>query len=99
MHARVSTYHGGDAEKFEEGLKDVTPQLESIDGFSHALFLIDREGGKAISITVWDSEEALKASAEKANQMRQQATQPSGASIDTVEQYEVAMTVGHTAHA
>jgi len=98
MHARVSTYHGDEPEKFEEGLRTVTPQLESIAGFSHALFLIDRQSGKAISITVWDSEEALTASAEQANQMRQQATEPSGASIDSVEQYEVAMTVGHTAH-
>jgi heme-degrading monooxygenase HmoA len=99
MHARVSIYHGNEPDTFEEGLKGVAPQLESIDGFSHALFLIDRESGKAMSITVWDSEAALKASAERANQLRQQATQPSGASIDSVEQYEVAMTVGHIAHA
>jgi hypothetical protein len=44
-------------------------------------------------MTLWDSEQALEASAERAHQLRSQATQPSGATTDSVMQYEVVMTV------
>lgn len=98
MHARVSTYQGGDPDKIVEGFKSVIPQLEAMDGFSHALFLVDPQSGDAMTITVWDTEEALNAGAAQASKLRQQGTQPSGASIGSVDHYQVAMTVGDTAH-
>jgi heme-degrading monooxygenase HmoA len=94
MHARVSTYHGSDADQAIEGFKSVTDALEQIDGFSHAYFMVDRKSGKAISITIWDNEDALNASVSKADALRKQATQPSGATIDSVEHYEIPLTVG-----
>jgi heme-degrading monooxygenase HmoA len=99
MHARVSTYQGGDPDKIVEGFKSVTPQLEDMDGFSHALFLVDPQTGNAMTITVWDTEEALNAGAAQASKLRQQGTQPSGASIGSVDHYQVAMTVGNPTHA
>ena len=36
MHARVSTYHGSDADQAIEGFYSVIDALEQIDGFSHA---------------------------------------------------------------
>jgi len=77
-----------------EGFKSVTDALEQIDGFSHAYFMVDRNSGKAISITIWDNEDALNASVSKADALRKQATQPSGATIDSVEHYEIPLTVG-----
>ncbi len=47
-----------------------------------------------MSITIWDSEDALNASVERANQMRQEATNQAGASIGSVDHYEIALTVG-----
>jgi heme-degrading monooxygenase HmoA len=93
MHARVSTY-GGDADRLVEGFRSVTEQLEQMDGFSHAYFLFDRGGGKAMSITIWDSEEALNASVSKADELRQQGTQTGGGSIESVEHYEIGLTAG-----
>jgi hypothetical protein len=46
-----------------------------------------------LTITVWDDEQALEASADRARQLRAQATEPSGATIDSVQHYEVALTV------
>jgi heme-degrading monooxygenase HmoA len=94
MFARVSTYRADDGERLIEGFRSVTDQLEEIDGFSGAHFLVDRESGKAISITLWDDEEALNASRQKADELRQQGTSAGGGSIESVEHYEVAMTVG-----
>lgn len=90
MHARVSTY-SGDPEKLVQGFESVRGGLTELDGFSKAYFLVDREGGRAMSITLWDSEEALQASVERANQMRGEATEQAGGEIKSVDSYEVAI--------
>lgn len=96
MHARLSTYQTDDPEGLVSGFVSVTDELEQVDGFSHAYFLVNRETGKAASITIWESEEALDASVAKADQLRQRGTQPSGASIESVDHFEVAHTAGST---
>ncbi len=93
MFARVSGYQG-DAEGLVEGFSGQTDALEQVDGFKAAYFLVDRENGKAMSVTLWESETAMRESAERANRMREEATEPSGASIQSVEGYEVAITAG-----
>jgi heme-degrading monooxygenase HmoA len=40
---------------------DVIPALKQREGFVGALHLGDRKTGKNVSITMWDSEESLKA--------------------------------------
>jgi heme-degrading monooxygenase HmoA len=92
MFARVATY-SGDANALVRGFEAARGDLEQMDGFSNAYFCVDRATGKALTMTLWDSEQALEASAERAHQLRSQATQPSGATTDSVMQYEVVMTV------
>jgi heme-degrading monooxygenase HmoA len=100
MFARVSTYRaeagadGDAADKILEGFRSVAGPLEQIDGFSHAYFLVERGGGKAMSITIWQSQEALDASAAKADELRRTGSQTGGASIEAVESYEIGLTVG-----
>ena len=93
MFARVSTY-SGDADRLLEGFSDVSQPLEAIDGFSHAYFMVDRENGKGISITIWDSEEALLASVAKADELRRRGAEAGGAQIESVQHYEIGLTVG-----
>jgi heme-degrading monooxygenase HmoA len=93
MFARVSTYHG-DADQILEAFTGVTEPLEAIEGFSHAYFMVNRDSGKAMSITVWTSEDALNASVAKADELRKQGAEAGGADIESVEHYEVGMTVG-----
>jgi heme-degrading monooxygenase HmoA len=93
MHARVSTYTG-DAEALVEGFRAATEPLENIDGFSHAYFLVDRSNERAISITIWESEDALLASAAKADELRRNASEGAGGTIGSVEHYEIALTAG-----
>ena len=93
MHARVSTYEG-QADELVKGFESVTGPLEGLEGFSKAYFLVDRAGGRGMSITLWESADALAASAERANQMREEATDQAGGSIQSVENFEVALTVG-----
>ena len=90
MYARVSSYEiptegiGAAIQGFEE------TGLESWDGFHRAYLLVDRGSGKALTITMWESEEAVRASAERANQARAQVMEgASGATVD-VKEYEIA---------
>jgi heme-degrading monooxygenase HmoA len=92
MHARVSTYEG-DAEELVRAFDSVAGPLDEIDGFRKAYFLVDRSGGRAISITLWDSEEALEASVQRANELREEASSSAGASIASVDHYEVALEI------
>jgi heme-degrading monooxygenase HmoA len=94
MHARLSTYQTDDPEGLIAGFQSVTGELEGVDGFSHAYFLVDRETGKAASITIWESEDALNQSVAKADELRQRGTQPSGASITSVDHFEIVQAVG-----
>jgi heme-degrading monooxygenase HmoA len=94
VFARVSRYRG-DAARLREGFQAVTGELEQLEGFSHAYFLTNLENSRAMSVTLWESEEALTASAERAHRMRTQATEPADATIESVESYEVV----HTAKA
>jgi hypothetical protein len=77
-----------------DGFRSVTDALEEIDGFSHAYFMIDRDSGKAMSITIWNDEAALNASANKADELRKKGTQPATATIESVQHYEIPLTVG-----
>lgn len=94
MHARVSSYQASDPERLVEGFESVSGALEQVDGFSHAYFMVDRDSGKALSITIWDSEDALNASVAKADELRKQGTQGSATTIESVQHYEIPLTIG-----
>jgi heme-degrading monooxygenase HmoA len=94
MHARVSSYQASDPERLVEGFRSVTDSLEGIDGFSHAYFMVDHASGKAMSITIWDSEDALNASMSQADELRKRGTAASGTAIQSVQHYEIPLTVG-----
>jgi heme-degrading monooxygenase HmoA len=93
MFARVSTYTG-DGDRLLQGFTDVSGPLEAIDGFSHAYFMVDRESGKGMSITIWETEQALLESVAQADELRRKGAEAGGAAIDSVQHYEIGMTVG-----
>ncbi len=95
MHARISTY-AGTPDQAEEGIENferLTDALRSLDGFEGAYLFVDRGTGNALSVTLWASEDATQASAEKAKQMREQAAGGAGMSIESVATYEVAVQI------
>jgi heme-degrading monooxygenase HmoA len=95
MHARVSLYEGGGAvaevDTAVQAFKDALNALREIDGHQGATLLVDRNSGKAVTITYWDTEDHLKASVEAADKLRRRAADMGGLSIRDVAHYEVAM--------
>jgi heme-degrading monooxygenase HmoA len=91
MFARVSTYHGK-PEAVNRGIQTTkdTLDIEQMPGFVRAYLLVDRNTGKAMTITLWESEEAVRATSDKANPLRDRILQAFGASGPaSVEVYEV----------
>ncbi|MDQ3986752.1 MAG: hypothetical protein M3280_09675 [Actinomycetota bacterium] len=75
MHARHVTITGS-PDKLDEGIRSVReqvlPVLQGCEGFRGQLLLVDRDKGEAIGISLWETEENMRASEEKVSQVRQQ---------------------------
>ncbi|MEX2555212.1 MAG: hypothetical protein WEB06_06225 [Actinomycetota bacterium] len=90
MWARVSTYKlpADDVEgaigRFSQALGEVQEP-----GLERAELLVDRSSGKAVTVTVWDSEETLLSSVEAANRIRSGAAEAASVSIEDVSHYEI----------
>jgi heme-degrading monooxygenase HmoA len=98
MFARVSTYQGS-PERTDEGIRlareIILPRLHQLDGYEGAYYLVYRQSGRAISITLWESEEAMRASEEEANHLRSESAGAASATVESVERYEVAISPEH----
>jgi hypothetical protein len=94
MHARVSSYEGGAPESLEEsvrrGREESLPAARELDGFAGAIALLDRRSGRHMVISLWENEEAMAASEEPADELRErQLTE--GERVASVDRFEVAM--------
>ena len=94
MYARVSTYQGP-PDQIDEGVRyaqeNILPRVQEVDGFEGVYFLVDRQSGKALTITLWESEEALRGSEEEANRLRSESAEAGSQEVMGVERYEVAI--------
>jgi hypothetical protein len=68
---------------------NVLPQVQQLDGFKRAVALVDREGGKALTMAFFDDEKALAASEEVAARIRSEAAQTIGAQPELLGSFEV----------
>ena len=94
MHARLSLYEGGPGVNVDtavQAFEDALKALQKIDGYQGATLLVDRNNGKAVTITCWDTEDHMQVSVDAANKLRQQAAVTGGLSIRDVGHYAVAM--------
>jgi len=95
MYARV-TFVPGSPDAADQGIatfrENVLPAIGEMGG-TGGLLLIDRASGKAMAITLWPDEEAMRASEERANELRRRAAEQMGAAAEEprVERYEVAV--------
>lgn len=67
----------------------VHPGISSEAGYVGYIVLGDRESGKALGVTLWESEEAREASDAKARQIRPRVEEETGGTMRAVERYDV----------
>ena len=68
----------------------VLPRIQELDGFCSASLFVNRDTGRAVGTVTFDSREALEATRDSATKIREAASREIGASIDQVEEMEVA---------
>ncbi len=98
MHARSTTIHA-DPQRLDEGIgyvrDEVMPAVRAMDGCLGLSMLCDRDSGRCIVTTSWESEEAMTASREAVTAMRERASDVFGGRFD-VEEWEIGLL--HRAH-
>ena len=98
MFARIVTYtqSAPSPHRIEEALRrtrERLPWVRELDGIKGAYFFVDRHSGKAIFISLWESEQAMKRSDELMRPLRAELTGAFAANRVDVEHYEVGETL------
>jgi heme-degrading monooxygenase HmoA len=99
MRAQVTTVEASPA-RLDDAIRffreQVLPRLRQMDGFEEFIVLSARRSGKLLGVALWESEEALRATAEDdsggsgaANAARSRAADAAGGTVASVEHYEV----------
>lgn len=70
-------------------LERVKPMAEGAPGLLAVHCLVDRENGRAMTITVWRNDEAFAATEELAETTRRQTIEEAGVALDGVSRWEV----------
>ncbi len=92
MYARVSTLIGK-----PENIDNVVKYLKGAgfpgneEGWKGAYVLVNRQTGKMLTITLWETREAMEDTVPDANQIRGEAANMAGAGQPAVEVYEIAL--------
>lgn len=102
MYARTTTLVVAPS-KIDAGIEytrdAVLPSISEMDGCLGLSLIVDRESGRVINTTSWETEEALAASRLGVMPLRDRATEMMGAKPPTVDEWEIAsMHRSHTTH-
>lgn len=92
MYARMSTYElPDDADRdAEDAFRDALRQIDECPGVAEGMYLVSCDGGRAITLTVWDSRAEMEASRVKAARLRTDAAHKVDAAVVRSEEFEVA---------
>lgn len=94
MYARVTWLEGSPAQAREAIAamrEQAIPAVQAAPGFSEILFLVDREAGRALALTLWETLEDLDESEALAHRLR--ALPVARWSASGTERFEVALRV------
>jgi hypothetical protein len=92
VFARVSEFEARPEqldEMHREGVEHILPALQMQHGFNGGLVLADRNSGKVLAVTLWESEQAMDITEEAAHWLLAFGTETAGGTIKDVKRYEV----------
>jgi heme-degrading monooxygenase HmoA len=94
MFASLSTFQGP-PDQIDQGVRyaqeNIVPTLQEVEGFEGVYLLVERQSGKVLTITLWESEEAMRASEEEAKQLQSEHRGEWRQGGGGVDRYEVAI--------
>ena len=93
MYARSTTIRGN-PQQLDEGIAyvrdEVLPGVQEMDGCVGLSMLADRDSGRCIVTTAWESDDAMRASADRVRAMREGAADRLGGQPD-VQEWEIVL--------
>jgi heme-degrading monooxygenase HmoA len=93
MHARSTTIQANQS-SIDAGVAavrdEVLPALRRLDGFVGLSMMVDRESGRCIATSAWQTEEAMRASEEEVRSVRDRASEILGGTPE-IEEWEIAV--------
>jgi hypothetical protein len=91
MFARASSWTGSSEalQKWEDHVDDVAAMIRALPGVAGAMFFIDRSAGKAMTLTLWENEEAALVSDQHAEASRAATIAATGVDLLARARYEV----------
>jgi heme-degrading monooxygenase HmoA len=98
MFARVTTYElqEGRASESIAAFQPAIDRVRDLDGFVDAMFLVERDGRHAVSLTLWDTLGAMERSQVAASTARTEAARDAGAEATSTYEFEVGIrATGH----
>jgi heme-degrading monooxygenase HmoA len=91
VFARIGTWHGSSEELgrwVARAQEHVKPNVSQRPGLKAAYWLADRESGTGLTLTIWESRDAMEASEQFRQQSQGSTADATGARV-TTERYEV----------
>jgi heme-degrading monooxygenase HmoA len=98
VFARVVRY-AVDPERFDqavEAFERAALEIGQLDGLRRVYVMTERDAGRIVTVTLWESREALEASEVRASALRQQALSLVDGEIDSVDRLQVAIDLGQS---
>jgi heme-degrading monooxygenase HmoA len=91
MFARVSKYElpSDQAHEAIPAFREAIERIRGLAGLERALLLMPRDGTRAVTIPLWDSELAMESSRVAATRARSAAANAVGGEVTSTEEYEV----------
>ncbi len=71
------------------GTEKVLPQLKRLDGFEGSLVLANRRSGEIVTVTLWESEEAMRVTEDVTYWLRAFSAEAARGDVTGLERYEV----------
>jgi hypothetical protein len=95
MFARSSSWTGSPQalRKWEDNVDDVAAMIRGLPGTAGAMFFIDRSEGQAMTLTLWESEEAALVSDQHAEASRAATIASTDVELVARGRYEVVATL------
>jgi heme-degrading monooxygenase HmoA len=91
MFARVAIYEVPEDRQGEArtGFQEAIRRIREVPGLADAFVLLGTESERAVTITLWDSREAMAASRVVASRLRSEAAAAVDGDVVSVEEFEV----------
>jgi heme-degrading monooxygenase HmoA len=93
VYARVTTYDLAEGTTTESiaAFEPAIGQIAALEGLVDAYYLVETDGVHAVTVTIWDTREAMERSRVAASSARTEAAHDAGAEVTSTHELEIGL--------